>query len=57
MKRRRVLANLLAAAVAPVALTALGKFGWGASELFAEGSTTGSLPSEVSSNKPIPGSP
>jgi endoglucanase len=38
MKRRRMLAGLLAAAAAPVALTALGKFGWGAGELFADNS-------------------
>jgi len=41
MKRRRMLASLLAAAAAPVALTALGKFGWGAGELFAGNSPAG----------------
>src|SRR6478736_6720059 len=38
MKRRRMLDSLLAAAPAPVALTALGKFGWGAGELLADNS-------------------
>ncbi len=38
MKRRRMLAGLLAAAAAPVALTALGKLGWGAGELLADNS-------------------
>jgi hypothetical protein len=46
MKRRRMLAGLLAAAAAPVALTALGKFGWGAGELFAESSPAGSYPAK-----------
>ena len=46
MKRRRMLAGLLAAAAAPVALTALGKFGWGAGELFAEASPAGSYPAK-----------
>ena len=46
MKRRKMLASLLAAAAAPVALTALGKIGWGAGELFAESSPTGSYPAK-----------
>ena len=47
-----MLAGLLAAAATPVALTALGKIGWGAGELFAESLADGILSREVSPDKP-----
>jgi len=45
MKRRQVLVNMLAAAAAPVALSVLGRLGWGEGELFAD-STVGNFPAK-----------